>query len=109
MKAEEPYIIKTEIVESHEYNPAYGDDRECKCGHVYYRHFDSYDHMRAVGCKYCQCWTFEEALKAHLAAQEPQDKPSQQLTELFHNSPTNRGKQTLADKAIADLQAGEHD
>lgn len=55
---EKPYLI--EIVEVLKYNPNYGDDRLCKCGHPYYRHFDSYDDNAAVGCKYCDCYTFEE-------------------------------------------------
>ena len=32
---------------------------KCKCGHAYERHFDSYEDMYPVGCKYCECWTFE--------------------------------------------------
>lgn len=32
-----------------------------ECGHAYYRHFDTYEDMRAIGCKYCQCWTFVES------------------------------------------------
>lgn len=43
------------------YNPKYGDERLCTCGHPYYRHFDTYDEMKPVGCKYCQCYWFEEA------------------------------------------------
>lgn len=42
------------------YNPNYGDDRMCKCGHSYYRHFDTYGNMEAIGCKYCTCFEFEE-------------------------------------------------
>ncbi len=42
------------------YDPEYGDDRLCKCGHPYYRHFDTYDGMRHVGCKYCACFDFFE-------------------------------------------------
>lgn len=42
------------------YNPEYGDDRVCVCGHTYYRHFDSYDNMAPVGCKYCDCTKFRE-------------------------------------------------
>lgn len=34
-------------------------DAICKCNHPYHRHFDGYDDMRAVGCKYCECGTFE--------------------------------------------------
>ena len=41
-----------------EYNPNYGDDKICECGHSYYRHFDSYDGMSPVGCKYCRCEVF---------------------------------------------------
>jgi hypothetical protein len=32
----------------------------CFCGHSYYRHFDSYEDMEPVGCKYCECMSFEE-------------------------------------------------
>jgi len=35
------------------YDPLFGDDRLCECGHPYYRHFDTYDGMNPVGCKYC--------------------------------------------------------
>lgn len=47
--------------QSRKYNPAYGDDRLCICGHPYYRHFDSYEDNAPVGCKYCSCYTFTEA------------------------------------------------
>lgn len=42
-----------------EYNPDFGDDRLCECGHTYYRHFDSYEGMAPVGCKYCGCREFK--------------------------------------------------
>lgn len=37
-------------------------DKICECGHTYYRHFDTYDYMKAVGCKYCgpACFMFKE-------------------------------------------------
>ena len=35
------------------YDPKFGDDRLCLCGHPYYRHFDTYEEMAPVGCKYC--------------------------------------------------------
>jgi len=41
-----------------EYDKNFGDDKICDCGHEYYRHFDSWESMRAVGCKYCGCETF---------------------------------------------------
>lgn len=58
---EKPYLITIVTVEERKYNPNFGDNRICKCGHSYYRHFDTYEEMEAVGCKYCQCRTFEEA------------------------------------------------
>lgn len=30
------------------------ENKMCVCGHPYYRHFDTYDDMRYVGCKYCR-------------------------------------------------------
>jgi hypothetical protein len=35
------------------YDPSFGDDKLCKCGHRYYRHFDTYEDMYPIGCKYC--------------------------------------------------------
>lgn len=55
---EKPYLEK--IHTEYLYNPNYGDDRTCICGHPYHRHFDSYEDMSNVGCKYCQCFDFEE-------------------------------------------------
>lgn len=55
---EKPYIEKTVIKKI--YNPNYGDNRTCKCGHKYYRHFDSYDNNYNCGCKYCDCYEFKE-------------------------------------------------
>lgn len=48
------------MVVHRKYNPDYGDDRVCECGHAYYRHFDSYDNNAPVGCKYCSCFVFAE-------------------------------------------------
>lgn len=59
-KANEPYLEKKEIITTYLYNPNYGDDRICECGHSYDRHFDSYENMLAVGCKYCGCFEFKE-------------------------------------------------
>jgi hypothetical protein len=42
------------------YDTNYGDARVCVCGHAYYRHFDPYEDMADVGCKYCDCFDFEE-------------------------------------------------
>jgi len=42
------------------YDPEFGDNRICDCGHEYHRHFDSYENMDPVGCKYCQCFEFRE-------------------------------------------------
>ena len=56
---DQPYVEGFELRKIRKYNPAYGDDKECICGHPYYRHFDSYEDMRAVGCKYCGCYDFK--------------------------------------------------
>jgi hypothetical protein len=37
------------------YDKTFGDERDCACGHPYYRHFDTYADMAPVGCKYCDC------------------------------------------------------
>lgn len=57
-----PYLIdvKTIIKEEKKYNPDYGDNRICVCGHAYHRHFDPYEDMKNVGCKYCPCNDFTE-------------------------------------------------
>lgn len=61
MDNQEPAYLETrEVRIIRRYNPSYGDDRICVCGHSYYRHFDPYEDMDAVGCKYCQCAVFEE-------------------------------------------------
>lgn len=60
INSEQPYIKSISEVVEFKYNPNYGDDRICICGHSYYRHFDPYEEMEAVGCKYCGCSEFEE-------------------------------------------------
>lgn len=42
------------------YDPNFGNDRMCECGHPYYRHFDPYEDWAFVGCKYCGCFNFKE-------------------------------------------------
>lgn len=64
MREEKPYIVDTITIQKKKYNPNYGDNRMCVCGHTYYRHFDPWDDMEAVGCKYCGCEEFIEADKA---------------------------------------------
>lgn len=62
MKTEKPYIIKSVVTRYRLYNPKYGDHRICECGHTYERHFDGFEPElhKAVGCKYCRCYTFKE-------------------------------------------------
>src|SRR5271166_3913160 len=47
------------------YDPNFGDDVLCECGHIYYRHFDTYEEMSPVGCKYCH--GYEEGVAYRLA------------------------------------------
>lgn len=56
---EPPYLVRTVTTEIYSYNPAYGNPL-CQCGHTYYSHFDSFDNMKPVGCKYCGCERFIE-------------------------------------------------
>jgi hypothetical protein len=61
MSKELPYLEEVKIKRIKKYNPNYGDYRICKCGHPYYRHFDTYEDMYPCGCKYCcDCYDFEE-------------------------------------------------
>lgn len=60
LKKDDPYIKMYRLKEDLFYNKDFGDNKECQCGHPYYRHFDTYEQMEAIGCKYCQCYTFEE-------------------------------------------------
>jgi hypothetical protein len=60
-KEQKPYLFKTIKVKKRYYNPDYGDDRLCQCDHPYHRHFDSYENMIPVGCKYCDCFVFMQA------------------------------------------------
>lgn len=57
---ENPFIIVQKVY----YNPEYGDDRVCECGHSYYKHFDRYSEMEFCGCKHrghlCDCEGFRE-------------------------------------------------
>ena len=62
-KEEKPYSEHFEVNRIMKYNPNFGDDRICNCGHPYYRHFDTYEAMSSVGCKYCQCFEFNEEPK----------------------------------------------
>lgn len=59
---ENPYIDEEVVNVVRRYNPKYGDEKLCICGHSYYRHFDPYENMEPVGCKYCECFEFVEAV-----------------------------------------------
>ena len=56
-KTQHPYLIHHPIHGNRFYNPDYGDDRMCKCGHQYDLHFTP------EGCKYCSCDNFEEKIE----------------------------------------------
>jgi hypothetical protein len=58
-------------VEDIKYDRNFGDNKRCECGHPYYRHFDTYEDMAPIGCKYCQCSRFKEA--APSIKQEPKE------------------------------------
>lgn len=50
---------------ANQYDPNFGDNKECLCGHPYYRHFDTYDNMAAIGCKYCSPYTYRSSGVQH--------------------------------------------
>jgi len=62
VKETKPYIYEYKVDRTRKYNKDFGDDKECECGHPYYRHFDTYEDMEACGCKYCGCYNFRLSL-----------------------------------------------
>jgi len=58
-KPSEPYKKGIILSLEKEWNPEYDQNSICECGHSYYRHFDSYENMDSVGCKYCGCYDFK--------------------------------------------------
>ena len=63
VKETKPYIYEYKVDRTRKYNKDFGDDKECECGHPYYRHFDTYEDMEACGCKYCGCYNFKLSKK----------------------------------------------
>lgn len=55
-----PYLSKRIVrtFTTKEWNPDYNQNAICQCGHAYERHFDPYEMMYPIGCKYCECNTF---------------------------------------------------
>jgi hypothetical protein len=58
-KPTDPYIESVSLNIDKQWNPNFPQDSICECGHTYDRHFDSYEDMDAIGCKYCQCYDFK--------------------------------------------------
>jgi hypothetical protein len=60
-----PYLVVHRVVEQTEecWNAGYDQQAPCKCGHPYHRHFDTWEDMYPIGCKYCDCPRFEPAEK----------------------------------------------
>lgn len=57
-----------EMMEAEEgYDPKFGDDKRCLCGHTYVRHFDPYEEWAPVGCKYCHNWDGDIKYRKELA------------------------------------------
>jgi hypothetical protein len=61
--AEEPYLKREVTTVKIEHNPKYDQSALCTCGHTYDRHFDSYERMEPIGCKYCPCFEFIPAVQ----------------------------------------------
>ena len=60
----EPYIEGLTIGRECEWNRKYHENAECECGDPYYRHFDTYENMEAIGCKYCGCRYFKPKIQS---------------------------------------------
>lgn len=58
MSKEQPYLEQTVTHVQKLWNPKFDQEARCICGHKYYRHFDTYENMANVGCKYCDCRQF---------------------------------------------------
>lgn len=55
------FLDRLEDAPPHYYDPEYGDETPCQCGHWFYYHFDTYDDMEPAGCKDCDCDWFRKA------------------------------------------------
>jgi len=53
------------------YDPTFGDNKMCLCGHPYYRHFDSYDDHAPIGCKYCHYYADDDEKIEHRKESRP--------------------------------------
>ena len=60
MEDEDPYLTETKTSEVRIRNPHFGDDRICRCGHSYDRHFDPFESEAGMSCKYCHCYNWKE-------------------------------------------------
>ena len=70
------------------YSKEVGDDKMCVCGHPYRRHFDTYDDMKPVGCKYCpdgHKFMPKESFTEHdrTRAEKAYERDEQLITDLF--------------------------
>ncbi|QGH79455.1 hypothetical protein SEA_LIMPID_144 [Streptomyces phage Limpid] len=55
-------VNELEIEIARMWDENHDQDALCKCSHPYHRHFDSYEDMYPIGCKYCECDTFEQRI-----------------------------------------------
>jgi hypothetical protein len=74
-------LLSTPHLDAPVYNPLFGDDKLCGCGHGYYRHFDTHGDMAPVGCKYCECKEFVISEAAAPKARRDRRKRNETLDE----------------------------
>lgn len=58
--SDNPYLEELFMYTTKKYNPNYGDDRMCVCGHRYIKHFEIYDRPVPRPCRNCECPEFVE-------------------------------------------------
>lgn len=58
---QQPYIVEMHTTYTYHYNPRFGDERMCHCGHSYIQHFDAFEQYDELGCKQdCKCGHFRD-------------------------------------------------
>lgn len=53
------YITQYYLGTKQVYNPEYGDNRTCVCGHKYIDHFSNERAGSVIGCRECSCSSFK--------------------------------------------------
>jgi len=61
LKIQKPYIETYRLTLQKEYDPNFGDQKVCQCGHNYDMHFPAFS-KKITSCKFCNCRIFQHPL-----------------------------------------------